>query len=472
MVVLGVIPMLLKKMVVPLGLVLLTACGGGGGGSSSTLSVTGTVAVGAPLVKAVVTFIDSNGKTVTASAGDDGKFTASDISSLIAPILIKAVGTVGGEEVTLFSTITTTSATGTSTIANVTPLTNAIVSQVSAGEPEWVFNSPSSISSTITSSNISISSAKVVKLIEDPLSSLGVTSLDPFKTAFTADNTGIDKLLDLIKIDPDSFGKIQFSDKTTGKITVVASTDSIDAVTSKKLSNVPTSVQNIELPKIKTLIASFNTALSKGSSLATSDITPLLADGFLHKGEDANAFALNLKNEPPPTGYKISSAYVINSCDPVAKVCDGTGTILDTEGKPASEFKMPVKWVSGQWYFYGDQLSLDLDFQPVINIILPANTKTLEAAGSSAVKFGFWLDQTKIDTQVGRSSYDSIKIYFSNDEGTTFYPTWTLVSRSDCSYFPEINDANSGGCNNFLNKNYVPQASQSNFLAAKTSFFD
>lgn len=466
---------LLKSTSIALLVAAMYGCGGGGGSAgtsgSTTTSAIGTVAVGAPLAGATITFIDTNGKTLTATTGDDGKYSVPDLSTLTAPILIKAVGVVGGQETTLFSTIDTDPTAGTSTVANITPLTNAIVSQVSSGEPEIVFNTPTEIRKKITSNNISTTSAKLVKLIEDSLSSLGVSNLDPFKTAFTADSTGVDKLLDLVKVEPDPFGKMQVADKTTGKTTVIASTDSIDVVASKKLSNVPTSVQNLEFPKIKNLIDSLNTAFAKGSALTVSDISPLLAAGFLHKGEDATAFALNVVNEPPPKGYKVST-YVINSCVPSTKVCNGVATLLDTEGKPSEEFDMPVKWVNGQWYFYGNQLNLDLQLQPVIDILLPTDVTTIEAAGSSAVEFGFWFNQTRIDDQIGRSNYDSIKIYFSNDEGANFYPAWTLVSKVGCNYFPEINDANTGGCNNFLKKNYVPSSSRTDFSNAKASFLD
>ena len=66
-------------------LACLTACGGGGGGSASNLTgntsgSSGTIAVGAPLSGAVVTYLDKNGKTLSATAADDGTYTISDIS--------------------------------------------------------------------------------------------------------------------------------------------------------------------------------------------------------------------------------------------------------------------------------------------------------------------------------------------------------------------------------------------------------
>ena len=89
----------------------LVACGGGGGdapsssssGSTPTAvpstakSVSGVAAYGAALANADIVIKGANGKTLTAKADANGKWTIADVSSLTAPLIIQAKGTVGGE---------------------------------------------------------------------------------------------------------------------------------------------------------------------------------------------------------------------------------------------------------------------------------------------------------------------------------------------------------------------------------------
>ena len=88
-------------------LVFLSACGGGGGGAStsSVVSLTGTAATGAAMPFATVTLKDASGKTLTATSDVDGKFTVTDISTLTAPFMLKAVGIIDGKESSLYSVL-------------------------------------------------------------------------------------------------------------------------------------------------------------------------------------------------------------------------------------------------------------------------------------------------------------------------------------------------------------------------------
>lgn len=447
----------------------LVACGGGGTSTtSSTTGSTGTVAVGAPLSGATVTYMDANGTSLTATTSEDGTYSIQDLSTLTTPIMIRAVGSVNGKETSLYSVITTKPTAGFATVANVTPLTNSIVSQVAAGESEYIFNNPSNISA-LTASEINSASTKLLTVLEAPMSGLGVSGLDPFKTAFTANSTGVDKLLDLVRIDPDPFGRILVTDKISGVTKVIASTDSSQAVTANKLANAPDSVTSLDFTKVQTLIDKFNTVLAKGNSISSSDITSLaVPTGFLHKGENLSTWIQGIVSEPPPAGYKIGK-YTIESCNPTTKVCSGGATLVDENGNPSEKFDMPLKWNNGAWYFYGDQFEFDFDFQPVISIEIPTDQTTYESA---TVKFGFWIGQDSIEKSISSSSYDKIKISFSNDSGTTFYPTWSLIKKVGCEFFTEINSAATGGCSNFLDSAFVPSTSLTNFASAKSSFFE
>ncbi len=109
----------------------LTACGGGGGsggGSPPAASVTGTVAVGAPLIGATVSFQCKSGVIASVVTVAAGAYTA-PVGTATLPCAIRvsggAVGTAGGpaNTQTLFSLATQSGAT------HVTPLTTLILAK-------------------------------------------------------------------------------------------------------------------------------------------------------------------------------------------------------------------------------------------------------------------------------------------------------------------------------------------------------
>jgi hypothetical protein len=175
----------------------LTACGGGGGSSSSSTSssssVSGVAATGAPLSGALITLTDKNGKTVSTTAGEDGTYTL-DVTGLTAPFIIVATGAVGDAQTTQASIVSNTPAAGSSSTANINPLTNAIVTSLSSG------SDPSAISSNLSSINTS-SINNAIALLNQALGGLATGSgansnFNPFADSATANGTGFDKLLD------------------------------------------------------------------------------------------------------------------------------------------------------------------------------------------------------------------------------------------------------------------------------------
>lgn len=122
----------------------LSACGGGGSGSSDTppapvpppastsISISGTAATGLAIAGATV-----NGKcqsgTGTATSGADGSFSMS-IASGQFPCLLEITNPVNGTK--LHAVI---GSTGTSAIANITPLTELLTARVLGAEPSVSF---------------------------------------------------------------------------------------------------------------------------------------------------------------------------------------------------------------------------------------------------------------------------------------------------------------------------------------------
>lgn len=184
-------------------LTLLGACGGGGGGGStgsnaSASSMSGTVAVGAPMVNATVTLKDANGVTRTASVGSDGAYSGLDVSGLTGPFRVQACGLVEGTQACYYSVVSQAGR------ANVTPLTNASVSLAMGQDAAALFDSDAPAPSA---TSLDAQKQKLLTALQPVISSVvGSSSVDFATTAFTADRTGMDKLLDAVRISTGTSG--------------------------------------------------------------------------------------------------------------------------------------------------------------------------------------------------------------------------------------------------------------------------
>jgi hypothetical protein len=190
---------------------LIAGCGGGGGGGSPpspSLTVSGTAATGAGLANAAVEMkcATGNGTTTTTSSGS---YTLT-LQGGALPCMIKVSGTAGGIAVTLHS-VTEAGSIGaeqkTSALANVTPITEMIVAQLTAALPASSFGSFDA--SRITAASVTSATNAVVAALKAAGIDLG--SIDPLKatlvpaTGTTAGNP-YDQLLDALgeKVGPEA----------------------------------------------------------------------------------------------------------------------------------------------------------------------------------------------------------------------------------------------------------------------------
>lgn len=184
-------------------LTLLGACGGGGGGGSTgsnagASSMSGTVAVGAPMVNASLTLKDANGVVRTASVGSDGAYSGVDVSGLTGPFRVQACGLVEGSQACYYSVVTQAGR------ANVTPLTNATVSLAMGQDAAALFDSDAPAPST---ASLDTQKQKLLTALQPVISTIvGSSSVDFATTAFAADRTGMDKLLDAVRISTGTSG--------------------------------------------------------------------------------------------------------------------------------------------------------------------------------------------------------------------------------------------------------------------------
>lgn len=184
----------IKFTITMLSVGILVSCGGGGGSSASGDAnvANGTVAVGAPIAGALVTARDVNGNnsnTVTADA--EGRYSGLNLFGLTAPIIIDAAGELGQTPVKLSTPLT--SASGGTT--NVTPLTTALSAMLAGGDPAQL------TTADITAAKLIVAKQKLAEVIAPVAKTVNMSSVaDPVTTAFVANSTGMDQLLDALDI--------------------------------------------------------------------------------------------------------------------------------------------------------------------------------------------------------------------------------------------------------------------------------
>ena len=181
----------------------LAACGGGGGGGgggdgggASGPAISGTAAGGAAIT-GTVTIEDSTGVTRTATIGSGGTYSI-DVEGLTAPFLLRAQGSApNGTGVTYYSAALAEDVDGT---VNITPLTNLITSNALGTLAADVFNS-GGFADALTPEQLEAAEAALQAKLAEVLAALGLpATIDLRNAPFDTDHTGVDALLDLIKV--------------------------------------------------------------------------------------------------------------------------------------------------------------------------------------------------------------------------------------------------------------------------------
>lgn len=173
---------------------MLTGCGSSGGGLSSQV-VSGVASVGAPLA-GQVNLKDASNPTQEKSTviGNDGTF-AFDVTDMKGPFILQASGSANGTNYALHSF-----ADGTGT-ANVNPLSNAVVaSAAGVDDPSQVFANPDPATLQKIESNLQTNVATIMSKLQPLLKQYSAENSDPIKGHYTVDHTGLDGMLDNVKI--------------------------------------------------------------------------------------------------------------------------------------------------------------------------------------------------------------------------------------------------------------------------------
>jgi hypothetical protein len=265
-------------VMVLIGSLILSACGGGGGGggeSSTTpaptsATISGVAAAGAPII-GFAYLKDSAGHTLGPNnIAQDGSFSF-DVTGLTAPFYLRAEGTAGSTGYDLYS-----ATTGAGT-ANINPLTNvAVAAAAGVTNPAGVYGNPAQY--PITQANLDKAIADIQNMLK-PLLDAYNANVNPITGSYTANHTGLDGVLDVVKVELNTTsGAVTVTDKTTN--TAMGSTTTTTIGSAAQVTNIPSAQTVTDLQEIATMLSNYATALNKGASLTPADLDPFYATNY------------------------------------------------------------------------------------------------------------------------------------------------------------------------------------------------
>jgi hypothetical protein len=201
---------------------LLASCGGGGDGCNASnfafgsiggaicknnqpsisTAISGVAAGGAPII-GNVEITDKFGVKRGMPINDDGTYKL-DVSGMNGPFIVKAHGNIAGVSVTYYSAGTEADVGGT---INVTPFTDLILSSIAGKLVNLYLSDESKIpafAALLTREKIDKSQDALFATLKPILIQLGVKeTINLIRTVFKADHSGVDALMDLVKVEYD-----------------------------------------------------------------------------------------------------------------------------------------------------------------------------------------------------------------------------------------------------------------------------
>lgn len=350
----------------------LAACG-----SSSTSSpapattVSGVAAAGTPII-GTVTIKDSTSptaltKTVTIAA--DGKYTV-DVAGMKAPYMVRADGTVGQNEYHLYSAGTSSDLGGT---INITPLTDLIVANIAGSLAKSYFDNGSF--STLTAVQLTTQADALKAKLLPVLQAVGVSgSIDLLRSSFSADHTGLDAALDVLRVTADpvsgvaTITNIITQEQMTSNPTTGTYTGSLTDTTGVASGVTDIQMLNNALNVMSSLFATSLPSETNATLLGLFDSATFLNDGI-----DLATFLSEMTSSPNMIGIRFANSSIL-TIDPAA----GTAVVafdIIQNGKISADGPRPFHMIkkNGAWRMQGDQYLARVRVRPMA-LYQPANT--------------------------------------------------------------------------------------------------
>lgn len=280
--------------------------------SASAVSgyLSGTAAIGAPLGLAAVSIKGTAGPCATSPlfgrTNSVGVYSI-DVSACTAPYYVVASSSNG-------QVATIASAAGT--IANITPLTQ-LIAQRAAGSEDLLANFAG-----VTSQELIDKETEIKEVLKGFAVAIGVASdnaafmsTDLMSGSFSANGSGIDKILDLIKVND--------SGPNAANIVVAGQIVAIDIDTPTSVPTAPTFVgTNItdaiaaaaKLNDIRTFASGLSSIFSSGAP-TRSQFDQYISSSFLHNGMNATNMFTDLASDSEVAGLQFRNVVVLDETE-------------------------------------------------------------------------------------------------------------------------------------------------------------
>jgi hypothetical protein len=347
---------------------LLQGCGGGSGGSASSsasTSVSGVAAVGAPISAGTIKLIGANGATANATVSEAGAYSI-DTNGLTRPILVRVDGVAGGETAVHYSVITESGGT-----INANPVTTAIVTLAMGDDPGTVFEAANTTKiALLTDRAVGNASAVLYTTLNASRAAAGMsTSSDVnfLNATFVANKSGLDRVLDLVKLRIEPGNTISIVNKTNDAVVTVAQPTSVGGTPAA--SGSIGVIQSIDTSGIDTLGQAFQTQLANVATSFgqnTTAVQALFDANFKHGGQDTTGIIPYIGSETGLNGATILPSKIRNCTGSSGSfVCDAIFTIKYSDNSLES-IGFPVKQQNDNtWKFYGNQAPTDASVNSV-----------------------------------------------------------------------------------------------------------
>lgn len=387
----------------------VTACGGGGGGGSATsslpsssasaISLAGSVSQGFPISGARVSLIDANGNKVDAGVTDSqGNYSVSDISGLKTPIIVSANGISGGRAITLYGML---SAKLSKSIANVTPMTDAILTQTAGSSPSLLVKNPSALA-TLDQAKAESTAAKVTIAVSNVMEQItpgSSVNFNPLTTAFTADGkTAADKVNDLVKVTStiSPTGVVtEVIDKSGNGGTVTIT----DSASSGKLPVVSQKLADINISMFSKTLDAMNAAFSSADNLRNG-FGSGIDDNFLDGGLDKKGqMALFASRADTFAGARFSNPRIV-SCNANA-ICQIEVAALGPNFRTRVSLIFRYEPSLGLFLLYGDQAKFRVDGESTATVWRDGATGATNISTWQAIN----IDGNNLGYQYARASF-------------------------------------------------------------------
>lgn len=366
---------------------LLASCGGGGDGCNASnfafgsiggaicknnqpsisTAISGVAAGGAPII-GNVEITDKFGVKRGMPINDDGTYKL-DVSGMNGPFIVKAHGNIAGVSVTYYSAGTEADVGGT---INVTPFTDLILSSIAGKLVNLYLSDESKIpafAALLTREKIDKSQDALFATLKPILIQLGVKeTINLIRTVFKADHSGVDALMDLVKVEYDLTTNVA---ALRNMITMNKMAE-IDVTQPIPLTPIPPSnYKDIDISAaddvreigavLKGLENLFAVGLPTAEKLTSSGLFDT-SDDFTQGGESFKQFIDEISSEPELVGLRFE--WSLKQLDPgrtatlIAKIALKTAhtNSIDSE-------VLVMRKVAGSWRYAGDNQIASTEFK-------------------------------------------------------------------------------------------------------------